>query len=146
MKLSIRYYGYELTESDYLGVIPVASLEGDLWNIDTLSDFIGENLHESAKLDFAQAQKRKGPLKKVSSSIIKRFSTITGGIGTTPIPVADIAVLVPIQLLMISLIGALSGRTASKETAYEYLAAAGINIGAGFGLERLRGRQVRLFL
>lgn len=55
-------------------------LEGDLWNIDTLSDFIGEKLHESEKLDLAQAQKRKGPLKKISSSIIKRISTITGGI------------------------------------------------------------------
>src|SRR5699024_12879512 len=90
LNANISYYGYELTESDYLGVIPVASLVGDLWNIDTLSDFIGENLHESAKLDFAQAQKRKGPLKKISSSIIKRLSTIAGGIGTTPIPVADI--------------------------------------------------------
>lgn len=144
LNANIPYYGYELIESDYLGVIPVASLEGDLWNIDTLSDFIGENLHESAKLDFAQAQKRKGPLKKISSSIIKRFSTIAGGIGTTPIPVADIAVLVPVQLLMISLIGALSGRTASKETAYEYLAAAGINIGAGFGFREIARQATKI--
>src|SRR5699024_4137472 len=47
LNANISYYGYELTESDYLGVIPVASLEGDLWNIDTLSDFIGEHLHEA---------------------------------------------------------------------------------------------------
>lgn len=137
LNANIPYYGYELSGSDYLGIIPVAALKGDLWNIETLLDFIGKHLHESAQLDFFQAQKRKGPLKKISSNLIKRFSKIAGGIGSTPIPVADIAVLVPVQLLMISLVGALSGRAATKETAYEYLAAAGINIGAGFGLREI---------
>lgn len=138
------YYGYELSESDYIGIIPVASLHGDLWNIDTLSDFIGNNLHESAQLDFFQAQKRKKPLKKLSTSIIKRFSTLAGGIGATPIPVADIALLVPVQMLMISIIGALAGRNASKETALEYLAAAGINIGVGFGFREVARQASKL--
>ena len=41
--------------------------------------------------------------------------------------------MVPLQLLMISIIGALSGRTATKETAFEYLTAAGIDLGVGYG-------------
>ncbi|NEU31710.1 hypothetical protein GN156_13145 [bacterium LRH843] len=61
--------------------------------------------------------------------MIKRFSIIAGGVGITPIQVADIAILVPLQLLMISIIGALSGRTATKETGFEYLSAAGIDLG-----------------
>lgn len=138
------YYGYELTHSDYVGIIPVASLKDDLWNIDTLSDFIGNNLHESAQLDFFQAQKRKKPLKKLSTSLIKRFSTLAGGIGTTPIPVADIAILIPVQMLMISIVGALAGRNASKETALEYLAAAGINVGAGFGFREVARQASKL--
>lgn len=138
------YYGYELSESDYVGIIPIASLKDDLWNVDTLSDFIGIHLHESAQLDFFQAQKRKKPLKKLSTSLVKRFSTLAGGIGATPIPVADIALLVPMQMLMISLVGALAGRNASKETALEYLAAAGINIGAGFGFREVARQATKL--
>lgn len=144
LNANIPYYGYELSESDYLGIIPVSSLEKELWNINTLLDFIGRNLDESAKLDFFQAQKRKEPLRKLSSDLIKRFSGIAGGVGATPIPVADIALLVPLQLLMISVIGALSGRTATKETALEYLAAAGIDIGVGFGLRQIFRQATKL--
>nr|WP_255551611.1 GTPase [Sporosarcina sp. E16_8] len=144
LNANIPYYGYELSGSDYLGIIPVASLKDDLWNINTLLDFIGKNLPESAQLDFFQAQKRSIPLKKLSSDLIKRFSTIAGGVGSTPIPIADIALLVPIQMLMISVIGALSGRTATKETALEYLAAAGINVGAGFGLREVARQAAKL--
>lgn len=144
LNANIPYYGYALSKSDYLGIIPISALKDDLWNIDTLSDFIGNHLHESAQLDFFQAQKRKEPLKKLSTSIIKRFSTLAGGIGATPIPVADMALLVPMQLLMISIVGALAGRNASKETALEYLAAAGINIGAGFGFREIARQATKL--
>ncbi|MFT9497898.1 hypothetical protein, partial [Anaerosolibacter sp.] len=128
------YYGYETTDSHYVGIVPVSSLEGDLWNINTLSDLIGDHLEDSAKLDFFQAQKRTEQLRKVSSSLIKRFTGIAGGIGSSPIPLSDIALLTPLQLLLISIIGALSGRKISKDTAYEYLGAAGVNVGAAFGI------------
>lgn len=144
LNANMPYYGYELTSSDYVGIIPISSLQDDLWNIDTLSDFIGNNLQESAQLDFFQAQKRKKPLKKLSTSIIKRFSTLAGGIGSTPIPVADIAILIPVQMLMISIVGALAGRNASKDTALEYLAAAGINVGAGFGFREVARQASKL--
>lgn len=141
---NFHYLGYKIKSRNYVGILPVSALEGDLWNIDTLSDFIGIHLSEDAQLDFFQAQKRKGPLKKLSTSLIKRFSTIAGGVGSTPIPIADMALLVPIQMLMISVIGALSGRTATKETALEYLAATGINIGAGFGLREVARQASKL--
>jgi len=144
LNANIPYYGFELSESDYLGIIPVSSLEDQLWNINTLLDFIGTNIDESTKLDFFQAQKRKEPLKRLSSDLIKRFSVIAGGVGATPIPVADIALLIPLQLLMISVIGALSGRAATKETALEYLAAAGIDIGAGYGLRQIFRQATKL--
>ena len=144
INLTIPYYGYTLEKSDYLAIVPVCTLEDDLWNIDNLSDLIGTNLNQSAQLDFYQAQKRKKPLKAFSSSIIKRFSTIAGGVGATPIPVSDIALLVPLQLLMITVIGALAGRELTKETALEYLATAGINIGAGVGLREIARQGAKL--
>ncbi|MCA1011781.1 GTPase family protein [Halobacillus halophilus] len=138
------YYGYETTESNYVGVVPVSSLEGDLWNINTLSDLIGNHLEESARLDFFQAQKRSEQLRGISSSLIKRFTGISGGIGSSTIPLSDIALLTPLQLLLISIIGALSGRDVSKDTAFEYLSAAGINIGAAFGIREGARQLVKL--
>lgn len=139
--LNSAIYGYELRDDTYIGMIPICSLEGDLWNIETLSEFIGQHLPESTLLDFYQAQQRKQQLKKISDSLIKRFSSIATGIGSTPIPVADMIILTPLQLLLIALIGGLSCRSFSKETAYEYLAAAGINIGAAIGF-RETARQL----
>lgn len=138
------YYGYETTESNYVGVVPVSSLEGDLWNINTLSDLIGNHLEESARLNFFQAQKRSEQLRKISSSLIKRFAAIAGGIGSSPIPLSDIALLTPLQLLLISIIGALSGRDISKDTAFEYLGAAGVNVGAAFGIREAARQVVKL--
>lgn len=142
--LNVPYYGYELMDTDYLGIFPVSSLKEELWNIETLLDFIGDNLDDSAKLDFYQAQRRMVPLKKMSNSIINRFSALAGGIGATPIPVADIAILTPLQLMMITIIGALAGRPLKKETALEFIAAAGLNIGAGVGLREVSRQLLKV--
>jgi len=128
------YKGILLKNDQYVAVIPVTSLWEDLWNIETLSLFIGDKLPKSALLDYAQAQGRKALLKKISNSLIKRFSLIAGGIGVTPIPVGDIFILTPLQILMIAIIGGLSCRPVSIKTAKEYLTAAGINLGTAAGL------------
>lgn len=130
---NIPYLGYRIHNSTYVAMIPVCSLEDENWNIETLSNYIGENLKEEAKLDFLQATKNKEQLRKVSSSIIKRFATIAGGVGASPIP-ADIIILTPLQMLMVGIIAALSGKNVSKDTITEYLAAAGANVGLGYGL------------
>lgn len=132
--LNFPIKGYKTNDDTYLGIIPVCSLDEDLWNIETLSEFIGEQLPKEALLGFFQAQKRKDQLKKLSSSLIYRFATISGGIGASPIPISDIIVLTPLQLLLISIIGGLSCREFSKDTAGEFFAAAGLNLGAAVGL------------
>jgi hypothetical protein len=107
------YSGNPLFRIHYVGIIPVASLEDDLWNIDTLTNLIGNHLDEAAKLDFYQAQKRTEQLRKISTAINKRFTGIAGGVGSSPIPLSDIALITPLQLLLITNIGAQSGREAS---------------------------------
>lgn len=142
--LNIGIKGYRIYDSEYLGVIPISSLEGDLWNIETLSDFIGEKLPDEAIIDYYQAQKRKNQLKRLSTSIINRFSTIAGTIGASPVPVSDIVILTPLQLLMISIVGGLSCREFKKETAYEFLTAAGINVGVAFGFRTAAHQLLKL--
>ena len=136
--------GYVTEDEHYLGIIPTCALEDGYWNIETLSLFIGEHIPVNTILDFYQAQNRKQCLRQVSSQLIERFSRIAGGIGAAPIPIADIAVLTPLQLLMIMLIGGLSCREFDQDTAYEYLAAAGINIGMAFGMRSAAKYLLRL--
>src|SRR5699024_1357636 len=136
--------GYKIYSDYYIQIIPICSLKRDLWNIEVLSDFIGENLSDEALIDFFQAQERREQLKRLSTSIINKFSTIAGTIGASPIPIADILVLTPIQLLMISIIGGLSCREFNKDTANEYLTAAGINLGAAFGLRTVAHQLTKL--
>lgn len=148
---SNKLKGYRVefsNEHPYLGIIPICCYwdnDDDLrWNIDSLAQFIGDTLPKEAMLDFFQGQNRRELLKKLSSSLINRFSTIAGGIGLTPIPFADIALLIPLQMLMISIIGGLSCRDFSFDTAKEYLGAAGVNLATGFGAKQIARQLIKL--
>lgn len=138
------YMGYKIIDSEYKAVVPVCSLKGDEWNIDNLSNMIGENLPDEALLDFYQAQGRKDQLKELSSKVINLFSTVAGAVALSPVPISDIIILTPLQMLMISIIGGLSCREFSKDTAKEYLLATGANIGAAFGFKMIAQQVVKL--
>jgi uncharacterized protein (DUF697 family)/GTPase Era involved in 16S rRNA processing len=124
--------GYALAAREYVGVIPVSVLPSRRWNVETLADFVGRHLPQSAILDYAQALQRKELLRRVSTSVIRRFSTAASGIGSAPIPIADIAVLMPLQALLVALIAGLSCRRFSLEAATEFTAATGVNVGVAF--------------
>ncbi|MCB1174189.1 MAG: 50S ribosome-binding GTPase [Leptospiraceae bacterium] len=126
------------------GVIPVCALQDNLWNIETLQDFIGTWLPESSLLEYYQALQRKEQLRQISSNLINRFALIASGIGASPAPLSDFAALIPLQLLMIAFIGGLSCKPVSKETATEYLSAAGFNVAATSGLRLLSAQLLKL--
>ena len=132
-------------EANSFAVLPIFALEEDApWNIENLARLIGKNLPESAKLDFYQAQGRQRLLRELSTSIINRFSSISGVIGAAPIPFSDMAIIGPLQLLMIAIIAGLSCRQPSIETAIEYLSASGVNVSAGFGLREIARQIIKL--
>jgi uncharacterized protein (DUF697 family)/predicted GTPase len=137
--------GYATNDLVYPGVIPVCAIEGDIWNIDVLAGFIADRLPKSALLAFVQAQNRKWLLRKACDDLISRFSASAGVIGASPVPVPDMAILVPLQLLMIAVIGGLSCRPMSVDTAKEYLAAAGINLAVAFGARELARIAANMF-
>lgn len=129
----------------YVAVVPTSCMEDVPWNIDTLSDVVLDKLPDSALLDYVQAQGHKEGLLKIARKIRKRFAAIAVGIGAIPIPLPDFVLLAPLQIAMVMLIGGLSCRVPSKETAFEFLAAAGINLGAGYAL-REGARQIMKFV
>ncbi|GAK59592.1 predicted GTPase [Candidatus Vecturithrix granuli] len=144
INLNSSMQGYKLSNGSYIGILPVCAYKGREWNIDTLSSFIGEHLPQTALLDFYQALQRKEQLRRLSTSLVRRFSIIAAGIGASPIPIADIAVLAPLQSLLIALIAGLSCRKFSLDSAAEYATASGINVGAAFGFRRIVQQLTKL--
>ncbi len=147
LDLNTPYRGYEFdpNQRNVFCVVPVFSYEEDEpWNVEMLVQAIGDRLPKSARLDFYQAQQRKEFLRRLSDSIIKRFAGIATAIGSSPIPVADIAVLTPLQLMMIAVIAGLSCQQLSLGSATQYLAAAGINVGGAVGMRTVAQQLIKL--
>ncbi|MBX7056750.1 MAG: GTP-binding DUF697 domain-containing protein [Leptospirales bacterium] len=138
------YRGLAGPERERPAVIAVCSLPGENWNIDVLADFIGARLPEAALLDYYQALRRREQLRRISSSLIKRFAVIASGVGASPLPLSDFLVLAPMQMLMIAMIGGLSCRPVSKETAHEYLSAIGVNLLTAGGLRYAAQQLLKL--
>ena len=136
--------GSLLEGANYVGVIPVSALPSRLWNIDTLTDLIGDHLPRTAILDFAQALQRKELLRRIAARMTRRVSTIAALIGSSPTPVADLVILTPLQLLLVTFVGGLSCRELSKSTALEFTAATGVNL--GFALAAREGARAAVKL
>ena len=143
LDLNSSIKGYILTGGDYVGIVPVCVRDTDEWNVSTLSSFIGEHLPESALLDFYQAQQRKELLQRLSTSVIRRFSAISATIGAAPVPIADIAVLTPLQLLLVALIAGLSCRPFSLDSVSEFAAASGVNVSVAFSARQFARQFVK---
>jgi uncharacterized protein (DUF697 family)/predicted GTPase len=143
LDLNSSIKGYSLIGGDYAAIVPVCTRESDEWNVDTLSSVIGKHLPESALLDYYQAQQRKELLRRLSTSVIRRFSAIGAGIGSAPVPIADIAVLTPLQLLLVALIAGLSCRPFSLDSVSEFTAATGVNVVVALGARQLARQLVK---
>ena len=147
LDLNTPYCGYEFdpNERNVFCVVPVFALEEEpAWNVEMLVQAIGDRLPRSARLDFYQAQQRKEFLRRLSDSVIKRFAGIATAVGSSPIPVADIAVLTPLQLMMIAVIAGLSCQQLSVGSATQYLTAAGINLGGAVGMRTVAQQLIKL--
>ena len=138
------------------GVIPVVAYvrfrqDGSLdrerdyrWNIDRLVGVLQEELPQEAKLDFARLAHVREFQRKLAQTVVGLSAGACGLVGAEPIPFADMPILVSIQTTMVVLIGYISGRDMSLDTAKKFLLAFGINLGAGYGLRQLARALVRL--
>ena len=136
-------HGYKINEESFVsGVIPVAVPHGEpAWNVERLSEFVGHLIPKEAQLDFFQAQQRRTLLKQVALDVVDRFAKIAALVGASPLPIADMWLLTPLQVLMVSVVGGLSCRSFTVETAGEYLTASGVTAATGFALARWPGRR-----
>ncbi len=147
LDLNTPYRGYEFgaNERNVFCVVPVFAMEEEpAWNVEMLVQAVGDRLPKSARLDFYQAQQRKEFLRRLSDSVIKRFAAIATAVGTSPIPVSDIVVLTPLQLMMVAVIAGLSCQQLSMGSATQFLTAAGVNVSGAVGMRTVAQQLVKL--
>lgn len=137
--------GYEFESEDNIGVVPTRLQPGAYWNVETLSWLIGDHLPDSAKLQFLQAQRREALMKDAARDKTRKFSAMAGGIGAAPAPVADIAVITPLQLALVGVIGTLSCSEFERSTVEEYLSAIGGTAAAGLAARSTARSLVQSF-
>ncbi len=107
------------------------------WNVDLLLDYLVEKLPKEAQMILAKLSKVKSVQKKVARRLGKSMAGVTGTIGASPIPIADLPVITGMQLTMVSAIALIGGKKADKKGIVSFLSALGFSIGAGFAFRQI---------
>ena len=97
-----------------------------------------------AQLEFSWITGAKHLQATLAKSLLKSFSAVCGVIGLQPIPLADMPILVTLQMLMVSLIIHTTGRRADARMIGEFFGALGINVGLGFGFRELARSVIKV--
>lgn len=121
----VAYAEYDEDEDDYVRYY---------WNVDSLRNKIFDLVPNCAQEH--QARTNKELKKRLSRKVIRSSSVACSTIAAAPIPLADIAPLVALQITMVAAIAKISGRTLTKESGMEFLSAMGANIGMGYSLRQ----------
>lgn len=115
------------------------------YQIEELRDAIDEAIESyEARMGFRMALKLDELVLKLSKKITTIFATISATVALTPIPVSDIAVLVPLQAVLVMMIAILAGREIDYKAAKEFVVGLGGVAAIGYAC-RLLAQQVAKF-
>ncbi|GAB3336201.1 hypothetical protein GCM10027299_45980 [Larkinella ripae] len=132
-----------------LGVSSYQSWKNDVlrsderWRIDTLLDFIFNELPKEGKLAFARLSQIQTLQESIANRLTQIVAAICGGIAAVPIPFGDIVPITALQIALISAIAYVAGRQLSPETAKEFLTAIGATISAGLVLREVARASIK---
>lgn len=115
------------------------------WNIDVLLDYLLMELPEEAQVILAKLSKVKSVQKRLARTIRKSVMTVTGLVGATPVPIADMPVITGLQVSMIGTIAMISGKKLSRKTIAQFVGAMGVNVGVGVALRGISRQLVKVF-
>jgi uncharacterized protein len=104
------------------------------WRIQELMRLLFSELPNEARVEFARISRVKSIQNDIGHKLTMTVATICSGIAAVPIPVADIAPITSLQVMLVMGIGYIAGRTLTMKSAAEMLAALGVNVGAAFAL------------
>jgi uncharacterized protein (DUF697 family) len=92
---------------------------------------LARNVPNEARVEMARIANDRTTQTEIAQTLVKSTTAICSAIGAQPIPLADLPILTALQLLMVSGIMYISGRERSLRAATEFVAALGVNVGAG---------------
>ena len=129
-----KYRGTILAHGNVVDeIVALSSL--NLYNFDELRRIIEDVMIDpNAQMGFRMTFRLSEVLSGVSNRLVKLFSGMAAVIALTPIPVADLYVLLILQGLMVALIARLSGRDVNLKTGIEFILSLGGVTLVGFGL------------
>lgn len=134
-------------------VIPVAAYmefsEGEIvydrrWNIDKLIDFLLTELPQEAQVILAKITRIKSVQKKLARTISQSVMGVTGLIGASPIPVADMPVITGLQISLVGSIAIIGGQRLTRKSIVQFIGAMGLNVGAGLALREIARQLVKV--
>lgn len=114
------------------------------WNIDVLLEYLMTELPREAQVILAKLAKVKTVQKKLSRKIARSVMGITGLIGASPIPIADMPVITGLQLSMIGTIAMIGGHKLERKSIIQFVTAMGVNVGTGFALREVARQLVKV--
>src|SRR5699024_7546156 len=103
------------------------------YNIDKLVEYLEDNMDFRASVYMLMNKRLDQAIKQIANRFVKVFSTTSAGIAVTPIPASDIFVLVPIQILEVTVIAYLTGTTVDVKAARDFIMSLGGVTLAGIG-------------
>ena len=132
----------QMAENERLKLVP--GFDGR-WKLQELVQLIEETMTDSdAKSGLRMALRLEEIIHNLAKHIVDIFSGIAGTVALTPIPVADLYVLLALQSVMVGIIAILSGREANLESAKEFILSLGGVGGAGLGFRLLAQQSSKL--
>lgn len=142
--------GMEVTVED-IDNLPVHDVENLVitfdgrYQIEELLNILEEAIQDfEAQMGLRMAARVTEVVHRFARHLNKIFSGLAGTVALTPIPVADIYVLLILQALLVALIASLSGRDISLDTAKEFVFSMGGLAGAGYGFRLLAQQSTKL--
>lgn len=106
-----------------------------------LEDAIGS---KEAKAGLMLAARLEDVIRNIARRLVNIFSTISSSVALTPIPVSDIYILTSLQIILVTMIAALSGRDLSINSAKEFIVSSSGAVGTGFVLRMISQQASKL--
>ena len=95
---------------------------------------LARELPNEARVEMIRISRDRQAQIEIAQILVKSTSAISAAVGAQPIPLADLPILTTLQLVMVSGIMYIAGRERSLRAATEFVAALGVNVGAGMVL------------
>nr|WP_289039437.1 GTPase [uncultured Allobacillus sp.] len=114
------------------------------YNIDELFNVLEDNIDFNAVIDLMFNYRIDLAIEKIAKVFVQRFSAAGSAVGLSPMPVADILVLLPIQIAEVILIAHLGGTKIDGKSAREFILSLGAVSLFGFGLRFVAQQGAKL--